>query len=72
MQVRLGLSHGLSAEGVLLEDVDLHDTLAHDIKEELGVVGALLGSHHIVHHDRTQELDVLLCEFEDRERLDGT
>jgi len=36
-----------------MEDVDLHDTLAHDIEEELGVVGTLLGSDHVVHHYRT-------------------
>ena len=70
-KVGLGLLHTLSTEGVFVEDVDLHDTLAHDIEKELGVVGALLGSDHVVHHYRTQKLDVLLSKLEGRERRDS-
>jgi len=52
----------LSIEGVYVGVVDLSDALAHDIKEEFGVVGALLGGDHVVHRYRTQELGILLCE----------
>ena len=70
-EVGLGLPHALSSERVFMEDVDLHDTLAHDIEEELRVVSALLGGDHVVHHGRTEELDVLFCELEERERRDS-
>lgn len=55
-----------------MEDVDLHDTLAHDVEEELRVVGALLRSDHVIHHGRTEKPDVLLHKLEGRERGDGT
>jgi len=71
-EVGLGLFHALGCEGVLVEDVDLHDTLFHDIEEELGVVCALLRSDHVVHHDRTEKLDVLFSKLEGRERWDST
>ena len=69
-QVGVGLLHTFCSERVLVEDVDLHDTLAHDVKEELGVVRSFLGSGQIVHHGRTDELHVFLCEFEERKRRD--
>ena len=59
----LGLSHTLGSEGVLVENIYLQDTLAHDLGEELGVVGSLLGGYHIVVHGGTEELEVLLCEL---------
>ena len=55
-----------------MEDVDLHDALAHNIEEELRVASALLGGDHVVHHDWTEKPDVLLCELEERERRDST
>ena len=54
-----------------MEDIDLQDTLAHDIKEKLRVVGTLLGGDHVVHHGRAEKLDVLLCKLEERERRDS-
>ena len=54
-----------------MEDVDLHDALAHDIEEELRVASALFRGDHIVHHDWTEKPDVLLCELEERERRDS-
>jgi hypothetical protein len=47
-----------------VEDVDLYDALAHDVEEELGVVGALLRSDDVVPHDRAEKLDILLRELE--------
>jgi len=55
-----------------MEDVDLDDTLAHNIEEELGVLGTLLGGDHIVEHGRASKLDVLVHKFERRERRDST
>ena len=54
-----------------MEDVDLHNTLAHDIEEELGVVGALLRRDHVVHHRRSEKPDVLVRKLEERERGDS-
>ena len=71
-QIALSLLHALGSEGILVEDVDLHDTLAHGLEEELRVVGALLGGDHIVGHDRTGELEVLVRELEGRERRGRT
>ena len=71
-EVGLSLFHALGSEGVLAEDVDLHDTLAHYIEEELRVVSALLRSDHVVRHGRTEKLDVLLHKLERRERWDST
>jgi len=63
----VGLSYTLSGEGMFVEDA-----LAHSIEEELGVVGALLGSDYVVRCSRTLELDVLVCEPEGREQWDST
>ena len=64
-QVSLGLSHTLGTERIFAEYVDLHGTLAHDIEEEIGVMSALLRSDYVIHHYRTQKLDVLLRELEE-------
>ena len=66
-QVGLGLPHTLRSKGILVEDVDLHDTLGDDVKEELGVVTAFHGSDQVAPQHRTDEFDVLLCKFEERE-----
>ena len=71
-QVGLGLPHAFRSERVLFVDVDLHHALAHGVEEELGVMGALLGSDRVVHHRRTDELDVFLREGEDGERGDNS
>lgn len=67
-QVSLGLSHALGTERVLVEYVDFHGTLAHDVEEEVGVMSALLRSDYVIHHYRAQKPDVLLRELEERER----
>ena len=66
-KVGLGLLHARSSEGVLMEDVDFHDALAHDIEEERRVLSALLGGGHVVRHGRTEKFDILLCELEERD-----
>jgi len=70
-KIGLGLLRVLSREGMFVGGVDLRDALAHSIEEEFEVVGVLLGSDRVAHHYRTQELDVLLCEHEGREKWDG-
>lgn len=52
-----------------MEDVDLHDALTHDVEEELGVMTTLLRSDHVVHHDRTQKLNIVR-KLQGRDRRD--
>lgn len=54
-----------------MEDVNLHDALANYIEEELRVISALLGGDHVVHHNRAEELDVLVRELEERDWRNG-
>jgi len=70
-QIGLGLLHTPAREEIFVEGADLRDALAHSIEEEIRVVGTLLGGGHVVHHRRTQELDVLLCKRKGREQCNS-